>query len=250
MSVDHIGYIGNSGSSAFPMCAAAKPRPVSAVSALAMPLDQAAVPDTGDGASAGDVVEEEAAWLALHDRLLLLTPACSEESPPYAFASLQNAVLKEVDAGGKRLVLSRKGSTTSWQPAVPDEDDTADWLELCLLLGDGRFQPLEAPQLELRFPREADFKVWLNHLTMRCVDDSRAHPPEFRLGDERLPSHLEANWPEDSKLPGRPAQPAGGDSGDVLSDVTGDDSGSGEAAAAAAAAAVAAMRGAARQRQI
>lgn len=139
--------------------------------------------------------EEEVAWLSLHQWMLLLSSdtADNASSTPYAFVSLRHAVLKEVDATSRRLVLASH-SDTGWPHTTAGEED---WLELCLLLGDGRFQPLEAPQLELRLDKAADFDAWAAHLGELCYDDSSLRQPGNKPADLKIPAFLNSNWPEE-----------------------------------------------------
>lgn len=129
---------------------------------------------------------EEATWLSLHKWLLFFAPAREPEalkgcqvrgaeavrdSPPYAVVSLRRAEVRVLDAASRRLVLGRKcadprpGVRTRKAPAANDE-----WLDLCLLLADGRFQPMEAPRLQLRFQEASTFEAWAAHLSEACTD--------------------------------------------------------------------------------
>merc|ERR1712087_734158 len=84
-------------------------------------------------------------------------------------------------------------SDTGWPHVAAGEDD---WLELCLLLGDGRFQPLEAPQLELRLDKAADFDAWAAHLGELCYDDPSSRQQGNKAVDLKLPAFLNSSWPE------------------------------------------------------
>lgn len=108
----------------------------------------------------------EATWVSLHTSLLLLSTGASD-APPYAFVSLRQAIIKETDAVNLRIVLTSR-SDASWPPLASGEEE---WLELCLLLGDGRFQPLEAPYLELRLSADHDYHAWTARLSELCCDD-------------------------------------------------------------------------------
>jgi hypothetical protein len=109
----------------------------------------------------------EATWLSLHSSLLLLSSGAAAEAPPYAFVSLRHAVLKETNAATRRILLRSRADPT-WPPLASGEED---WLELCLLLGDGRFQPMEAPYLELQLAADEDFHTWSAHLGELCHED-------------------------------------------------------------------------------
>lgn len=134
---------------------------------------------------------EEVAWLTLHRHFLFFEPAGGRGAAdgagvaaqggapqgaarpaPYAFVSLRRAVLRVVDADGQRLVLASRSTTTSPMLARCDE-----WLDLCLLLADGRFQPLEAPRLQLRFDEATDFEKWAAYLGEACTEPAPKQPP-------------------------------------------------------------------------
>merc|ERR1740139_1113040 len=74
-------------------------RSVNVMSVFAQPATVAAP----GGAASGE--QSEMAWLALHDWLFLFyhTP---NDSPPYAFASLHQVVLRELDSVGFRIQLA------------------------------------------------------------------------------------------------------------------------------------------------
>jgi len=117
----------------------------------------------------------EAAWLVLHQTLLAFTSGNNSEYAPYAFVSLRHVVLREASAESRTLVMTGR-SEQSWQGEPGSEDPC--WLEFCLLLGDGRFQSLEAPHLELRFENFADFKAWSAALSDVCYDDPGLRQPK------------------------------------------------------------------------
>jgi len=59
-----------------------------------------------------------------------------------------------------------------------------EWLELCLLLGDGRFQPLEAPLLALHMPDDFAFKAWESRFSELCSANGQSlQPPDAKHGD-------------------------------------------------------------------
>mmetsp|Transcript_96446 Transcript_96446/g.281861 ORF Transcript_96446/g.281861 Transcript_96446/m.281861 type:complete len:726 (+) Transcript_96446:178-2355(+) len=157
-----------------------------AVSVFAQPFD-------AEGAAGGRAEEEEEAWLSLHQWILLLSSTTADRSTPYAFVSLRRAVLKEVDAASRRLVLVSH-SDSNWPPVGTADEE---WLELVLLLGDGRFQPMEAPRLELRLGKAADFDAWAAHLGELCYDDPHLWNHGSKTADKRLPALLNANWPDE-----------------------------------------------------
>merc|ERR1712217_404403 len=102
---------------------------------------------------------------SLHQWILFFSPK-DTNSAPYAFVSLRHTAVKELDSASKRIVLAST-TDTGWPLRTSDDG----WLELCLLLGDGRFQPLEAPQLELRLGQAANFDAWASHLVQICHDE-------------------------------------------------------------------------------
>uniref|UniRef100_A0A7S4R684 SEC7 domain-containing protein n=1 Tax=Alexandrium monilatum TaxID=311494 RepID=A0A7S4R684_9DINO len=166
--------------------AAARGRGREAVSVYAQPFDS-------ESAGLGGKVDgEEEAWLSLHQWILLISSS-TPDSTPYAFVSLRHAILREVDAAARRLVLVSH-SDSNWPPIGMADDE---WLELFLLLGDGRFQPMEAPRLELRLGKAADFDAWAAHLGELCYDDPHLWSQGARTADKRLPALLNANWPEE-----------------------------------------------------
>lgn len=128
------------------------------MSSMSRPLDSTA---TGSGVG-GTGCQAEAAWLSLHGWLLLLSTA-TEDNTTYAFVSLKHAVVHESDPNACRLVITRRPG--SWPPLACGDDG---WLHLCLLLSDGRFQAMEAPELEIRFARQMDFAVWKRQLAEVC----------------------------------------------------------------------------------
>lgn len=111
----------------------------------------------------------ELAWVGLYGWTLLLSSA-SSDTTPYAFVSLKQAVVKDSSPSAKRIVLANR-SESSWSPLGASEDD---WLDLCLLLGDGRFQALEAPLLDLRFTNENEYKSWSAQLGDVCGEEGRS----------------------------------------------------------------------------
>lgn len=169
-------------------------RPVGAVSALVQPKsERAEVSDAFD--------DGEAAWLSLHRCLLFF--AHTNEAPPYAFVSLRQASIREVDTVGRRIVLARKQD-----PSRGTEAEEAGWLQLCLLLGDGRFQPLEAPFLELRWTGSTDFDMWSAQLGELCFDHSHLHAPALKAAAEMVSSYLDnGGWPDNSAIRQTPDRP-------------------------------------------
>ncbi|OLP89249.1 Adenylate cyclase [Symbiodinium microadriaticum] len=115
-------------------------------------------------AGGSGTTDEEVTWLRLHQWLLLL--ASSDDAAPFAFVSLKKVALLRADARVLQITLARRVEG-DW-PSVTVDDD---WLELCLLLGDGRFQVLEAPELMMRFEDEADFQNWAGYLRELCCED-------------------------------------------------------------------------------
>lgn len=143
----------------------------------------------------------EAAWIGLYKTLLLLSANNAAKAPPYAFVSLRHAMLQTSEAADRRLVLVARPdlpkveSDSTW-PNMAGGDE--DLLELCLLLGDGRFQPMEAPSLELRFSSDQDFDVWATYLSELCSERIGSKTANAIVEDivQRLPGVL--NSPLDS----------------------------------------------------
>jgi len=102
----------------------------------------------------------------------MLLSTGNSEVPPYAFVSLRHAIFKETDSTSRRIILTSK-SDGAWPTLASGEEE---WLELCLLLGDGRFQTLEAPQLELRLTTDSDFNAWKTRLAEMCCEDPLLRP--------------------------------------------------------------------------
>lgn len=151
------------------------------LSALALPFD------------AGKVQRpkgEEAARVILYSWLLFLAPT-TPGACPYAFVSLRQASLT-TDVEGRRLSLTSV-IDTSWAPLAGPEDS---WLGLCLLLGDGRFQSLEAPELCLRFQTRADFETWSSLLHGVCGGPRNAEKSlraEATSGDSEVHAKAEVS---------------------------------------------------------
>jgi len=111
---------------------------------------------------------EERAWVAIHQSVLLLAP--SPNALPYGFVSLSQAVVARAD--GPSGQLSLKGRATKHSPTSSDKEvrsaEKSTWVELCLLLSDGRYQLLEAPKLDIRIS-STEFDSWAKQLRERCV---------------------------------------------------------------------------------
>lgn len=178
-------------------------------------------PDTGESQDAklagspldgGPNGKGEATWLSLHPSLLLLSSGAAADAPPYAFVSLRHAVLKETNADTRRILLRSRADPT-WPPLASGEED---WLELCLLLGDGRFQPLEAPYLELQMVADHDFQIWSTHLGELCHEDPLLRLPRnvkassWKGHDDRInrcvDEIMEATLPDSKKPLGLPGE--------------------------------------------
>jgi len=129
-----------------------------------------------------------------HKWVLLLSSSTADPTP-YAFVSLRHATLKEVDAAAKRITLVSH-SEANWSP---DSNSDTEWLELFLLLGDGRFQPLEAPHLELRLSRTEDFDIWVARLREVCGENPLVwvQGSGSKSVDMRLPQMLSNNWTDE-----------------------------------------------------
>eukprot|EP00443_Scrippsiella_acuminata_P114641 CAMPEP_0115580218 /NCGR_PEP_ID=MMETSP0272-20121206/4506_1 /TAXON_ID=71861 /ORGANISM="Scrippsiella trochoidea, Strain CCMP3099" /LENGTH=223 /DNA_ID=CAMNT_0003015117 /DNA_START=62 /DNA_END=730 /DNA_ORIENTATION=+ len=129
------------------------------------------------GRSADDEAIEEPAWLSLHRWFLFFAPTAEASggasgerpAPPYGFISLRRTALRVADAQGRRLVLASRGESQPLPP-VGNAVNCDDWLEMCLLLADGRFQPMEAPRLQLRFEEAAAYEAWAAIIGEACAD--------------------------------------------------------------------------------
>lgn len=129
--------------------------------AMEEPLSRCSRDDCSDGQSS-----EERAWLTLQRWYLFFAPVAAadtkhgERPPPYAFVHLKRIALRVVDVPQRRLVLTSRISDAKADQGPLGSANCEDWLELCLLLADGRFQPMEAPNLQLRFDDAAEFEAW------------------------------------------------------------------------------------------
>jgi len=126
-----------------------------------------------DGFDTDDFSAEEFAWVSLHRWYLFFSPGPGEKRIPYAFMSLKRIELRVIDTQQRRLIL------TSVAPKAKPADVAGgggaaaisdEWLDMCLLLADGRFQQLEAPRLQLRFPDIATFDLWVALLSEAAAD--------------------------------------------------------------------------------
>jgi len=135
--------------------------------------------DAGGGTSAGHF-DEEMTWLRLYQWLLLLAPN-APDSVPFAFVSLKRATLLKTDPEIRQIVLVSRVDT-EWAGMADD-----DWLELCLMLEDGRFQALEAPELVLRFTEDADFLRWVTFLREVCSEDIQRRHAVLKAGNNLTP---------------------------------------------------------------
>lgn len=148
----------------------------------------------------------ETTWLMLHQSLLLLSSEQGPDCTPYGFASLRHVVLRRANAESKTIVLTGR-SEPSWQ--TPDcSNDDPGWLELCLLLGDGRFQCLEAPELELRLRSDSDFEAWTDALRDVCYDNGGLH--KATKADMRMPPFNVSTLEDDIvdlQVPAEPSEP-------------------------------------------
>mmetsp|Transcript_38590 Transcript_38590/g.110910 ORF Transcript_38590/g.110910 Transcript_38590/m.110910 type:complete len:758 (-) Transcript_38590:2-2275(-) len=173
-------------------------RRVRAMSALAQPLHK--------DAPAEDCSEdEETVWASLRGCALLLAHEPGG-APPFAFVWLQHLVLHKADPTKRCLFLQGRQPQAHQQAQWTGSDE---WVDMCLLLGDGRFQPLEAPRLVLRFPNQCGYEMWAERLTELCPPEG-AKPPGLRVSGVRLPASIETDWPKEL---GRDRKPptSGGD---------------------------------------
>mmetsp|Transcript_43082 Transcript_43082/g.125345 ORF Transcript_43082/g.125345 Transcript_43082/m.125345 type:complete len:681 (-) Transcript_43082:35-2077(-) len=127
--------------------------------------DVGALPWRPPATSGGTSGQQDRTWLVAHPSIILL--ACAPDGPPYAFLSLCQSSYGQADAKTGKIALHGRPRSRR-AAAVRGEGDNETWLELILLLSDGRFQLLEAPLLELRVAG-ADFDAWTDLLKMHCV---------------------------------------------------------------------------------
>jgi len=163
-------------------------RRVSALSALAQPVHKDAPLD-----ECGD--DEDIVWASVCSWALFLAHEPGD-APPFAFVWLPHCVLHGADAAKRCLVLrSRPASPQNFQGS-----GGSDWVDMCLLLGDGRFQPLEAPRLVLRCPTQADYDAWAERLSEAC-SPAGVQPHGPKVGGARQPMSLDTAWPRDGGQP-------------------------------------------------
>jgi len=134
--------------------------------------------------------------LSLHRWFLFFAPTAEASggasgerpAPPYGFISLRRTALRVADAQGRRLVLASRGESQPLPP-VGNAVNCDDWLEMCLLLADGRFQPMEAPRLQLRFEEAAAYEAWAAIIGEACADNMPTRPPALgpRIGAQAKP---------------------------------------------------------------
>lgn len=160
--------------------------------------------DGGGGGAAAVAADdeggEELAWLSLHRWFLFFAATPPGEAAaagasaagcgrpaPYGFVSLRRAALRVTDPEGRRLVLGSRAEAQ--EKAVGTAVNCDEWLELCLLLSDGRFQPMEAPRLQLRFQEAAAFEAWAAIIGEACADNLPSKPPTLgpRIGVQAKP---------------------------------------------------------------
>mmetsp|Transcript_54513 Transcript_54513/g.129995 ORF Transcript_54513/g.129995 Transcript_54513/m.129995 type:complete len:721 (+) Transcript_54513:75-2237(+) len=106
----------------------------------------------------------EAAWITIMCNFLFIWSGDGADAVPYAMLWLRHAMVKEKDIEMRRVVLANR---PVGQPLVPGDDD---WLEVVLLLADGRFQPLEAPEVVLSFDTQEAVETWAKKLEAICVE--------------------------------------------------------------------------------
>mmetsp|Transcript_54459 Transcript_54459/g.100687 ORF Transcript_54459/g.100687 Transcript_54459/m.100687 type:complete len:740 (+) Transcript_54459:62-2281(+) len=107
----------------------------------------------------------EAAWVTVTCMFLFLWNGNGPDAAPYAMVWLKHIMVRSVDLEARRVVLGSRPNKHSL--GVPGEDE---WMEVVLLLADGRFQPLEAPELVLRFDSTEITKLWADRLEEICVE--------------------------------------------------------------------------------
>lgn len=124
------------------------------------------------------VASPEAVWMCLKHKAWLFLSTAPEDSAPYAFIRLQEAVLRETDFQERSLVLA--GRKKLGGDGGPFGDGGRFPLQLCFLLADGRFQLFEAVWLQLQFPSDEELQSWSSALSLACSDDTA---PEMPTGD-------------------------------------------------------------------
>eukprot|EP00747_Dinoflagellata_sp_TGD_P091463 gnl/TRDRNA2_/TRDRNA2_165062_c1_seq1.p1 gnl/TRDRNA2_/TRDRNA2_165062_c1~~gnl/TRDRNA2_/TRDRNA2_165062_c1_seq1.p1 ORF type:complete len:666 (+),score=112.35 gnl/TRDRNA2_/TRDRNA2_165062_c1_seq1:128-1999(+) len=137
---------------------------------FAVPIDANA-----NSATSGQLYGEMV-WLALCRSLLLISSG--PLAAPYAMVYLHQTKLRAIDPSMRRVHIASQRSKGQ-NDGGPDR---GGWLELCLLLGDARFQRLEVPELLIQFESDAEFEGWSKHLREIC----RSEPFRFLAKDASL----------------------------------------------------------------
>lgn len=135
----------------------------------AFEMPQSVVTEPPQASNAMPVLDdnEERAWMSLHSSVLLLAPAPDEL--PYAFVPLTQVTHQALDATTGHFSLTGKSVTHA--PMLKESKPTMNFLELCLLLHDGRYQLLEAPQLDIRVAA-TEYESWVAHLQTRTCGEN------------------------------------------------------------------------------
>jgi len=107
----------------------------------------------------------EAAWVTVTCMFLFLWTGNGPDAAPYAMVWLRHVMVKSIDLDMRRIVLGSRPNKHTL--GVPGDDE---WMEVVLLLADGRFQPLEAPELVLRFESCEVAKMWAERLEEMLVE--------------------------------------------------------------------------------
>lgn len=152
----------------------------------------------------------EVVWLTLSRSLFIFLSKSAEDASPYAFVRLQDAVVRDIDYGARRLVMAGKlrdmdGEVTNADGDTPhhlqqDEKmsnaspfgDPRLPLSLCFLLADGRFQLFDALWLELQFSCDEDLVKWSKALGVAC---QMPPPPPEASRDSEVPDEHTAYAP-------------------------------------------------------
>eukprot|EP00933_Yihiella_yeosuensis_P006423 TRINITY_DN111118_c0_g1_i1.p1 TRINITY_DN111118_c0_g1~~TRINITY_DN111118_c0_g1_i1.p1 ORF type:complete len:668 (-),score=131.65 TRINITY_DN111118_c0_g1_i1:111-2114(-) len=139
---------------------------------------------------AGSCSEEldEDICLRLYQWLLLLSTPESGVAP-FAFISLKGCQLVGADADDQKLTIKAKEAGAAALPGTK-------FVELCLILRDGRFQLLEAPELVLRFNEQKDYNRWVSHLADLCCEDQSRRFAAIYRGKDLAPDPTVADSEE------------------------------------------------------
>lgn len=131
--------------------------------------------------------------------LFLFFATAPSDVAPYAFIRLQDAAVRDVDPGDRRLVLGGKRKATEGEVTSLDASDPMPVasgqpfgdprmpLTLCFILADGRYQPFDALWLELEFSTDEDLQAWQERLECACNPPSSTKGPREQFPTEKTP---------------------------------------------------------------